>query len=68
MSNKPETLTIERQIMLLRPTHSALILQLLHGSWPDEIELLKANFTAQGVSAQIRFRDQVYVLEIRPDE
>ena len=66
MSN--ETLTIERQIHLLRPTHSALILQLLHGSWPDEIEMLKANFTLEGVSAQIRFRDRVYILEIRPND
>ena len=61
-----ETLTIERQMELLRPTHSAQILHILHKSWPNEIELLKANFTAQGVEAQIRFRDQVYIMEIRP--
>ena len=63
-----ETLTIERQMELLRPTHSALILRLLYKSWPDEIEMLKANFTLRGVEAQIRFRDQIYVLEIRSNE
>ena len=63
-----ETLTIERQIMLLRPTHSAQILRILHGSWPDEIEMFKANFTLRGVEAQIRFRDRVYIMEIRPNE
>ena len=61
-----ETLTIERQMELLRPTHSAQILRIFYKSWPDEIEMLKANFTAQGVSAQIRFRDRVYIMEIRP--
>ena len=68
MSKETETLTIERQIHLMRPTHSALILRILRLSLPDEIEMLKANFTAQGVEAQIRFKDQVYVLEIRPNE
>ena len=63
-----ETLTIERQIMLLRPTHSAQILRILHISWPDEIEMFKANFTLRGVEAQIRFRDRVYIMEIRPNE
>ena len=63
-----ETLTIERQMELLRPTHSAQILRILYKSWPNEIELLKANFTAQGVEAQIRFKDQVYVFEIHPND
>ena len=68
MTEQTETLTIERQIELLRPTHSAQILRIFYKSWPNEIEMLKANFTAQGVEAQIRFKDKVYVLEIRPND
>ena len=63
-----ETKTLTPELTEIFPTPNAQLLHILYKSWPDEIELLKANFTAQGVEAQIRFKDQVYVLEIRPDE
>jgi len=54
-----------------RPTYNAYILHLIHKSWPKaEIELLKANYTARGVKAIIRDKNdnQEYILEIYPNE
>ena len=52
----------------IRLTHSGYLLHLLHTSWPETIELVKANYSLRGVKAIIRDKNdgQEYVLEIYP--
>ncbi len=51
-----------------KPVHNCYLLHLLHASWPDEIELVKANYSLRGVTAIIKDKvdNQEYVLEIYP--
>lgn len=54
----------------IKPTYNAYLLHVLHASWPkEEIELVKANYTARGVKAIIKDLNdnQTYALEIYPD-
>lgn len=67
----PKQSNVEKAARLMRPTHSAYLLHLLHKSWPnDEIELVKANYTARGVEAKIKDLNdnRVYTLETYPDD
>ena len=51
----------------IRLTYSSRLLHLIHATWPEEIELVAANYSLRGVKAIIRDKDeQEYVLEIYP--
>ena len=52
----------------IRLTHSSYLLHLIHRSWPETIELVKANYSLRGVKAIIKNKtdEQEYVLEIYP--
>ncbi len=54
----------------IRLTHSSYLLHLIHASWPEEIELVAANYSLRGVKAIIKNKtdEQEYVLEIYPDD